>query len=368
MSKILVVEDSKAVLSNIVKILNLNGYNTLSATNGAEGFEIARTELPDLIISDIMMPECDGYTLLNDLRKNSKTEQIPIIFLSAKVDRIEIRKGMVAGADDYITKPFRTNDLIESIETQLAKKTKLNSKLEELYSNISTYIPHELRTPLVSIFGYTDMMISDLDLLSKGEMKIMLSGIRNTADRLYKTLEKFLRYSETELMMKDQASYKELLDNYVSSPHWMIEEVLEKSSFRSRVNYKNDVKATEFEIKIFADHFKLIVEELLVNANKFSTKDSEILLETKNSDNKFSVTVTNYGRGMSSEEIAKISPFVQHKRKVYEQDGNGLGLAIIKRLCEFYSAQIQINSHPDSVTRIEVLFSSRLSVPEGIAI
>ncbi len=368
MSKILVVEDSKAVLSNIVKILNLNGYNTLSATNGREGFEIARAESPDLILSDIMMPECDGYALLNDLRKDPKTEQIPIIFLSAKVDRIEIRKGMVAGADDYITKPFRTSELLDAIETQIAKKTKLTSKLEELYSNISSYVPHELRTPLVSIFGYTDMMLSDLDLLSKSEMKIMLSGIRNTSDRLYKTLEKFLRYSETELMIKDQVNYTELLDHYISSPYWIIEEVLEKSGFRDRINFKNDSQVAEFEIRMFADHFKLIIEELLVNANKFSTKDSEILLETKNVDGHFSVIVTNFGRGMTSEEIEKISPFVQHKRKTFEQDGNGLGLAIIKRLCEFYKTQIHIESQPDSITKIEILFPSRLTVTEGIAI
>lgn len=368
MSKILVVEDSVEVLSNIIKILMLNGYTSISAGDGREGFEVARREIPDLIVADIMMPEYDGYTMLNKLRTDPNTEHIPVIFLSAKVDRIEIRKGMAAGADDYITKPFRAKDLIDSIETQLRKKKKVEDTLNELYNNISSYIPHELRTPLVAIFGYTDLMLSDLENLRKEEMKSMLSSIRKTADGLYNTLEKFLLYSETEVMLKDQANYKELKDNYMSSPEWIIQELISKTDYPGKILFNNLTHMDEMEIKIFPDHFKTIVEEILTNAVKFSSSDADIKVVVKNTNGSYSFSVTNTGRGMTTAEIAKISPFIQHGRSVFEQKGNGLGLAIVKRLCKFYDASFNIQSQPDDITKVEIVFPAKIAVTEGIAI
>jgi len=121
MKKILVIDDNNAIRENTAEILDLAGYNTLTAENGKIGVEIALRERPDLIVCDIMMPELDGYGVLHLLRKNAATENIPFIFLTAKTERTDFRKGMEMGADDYITKPFDDIELLKAIEIRLKK-------------------------------------------------------------------------------------------------------------------------------------------------------------------------------------------------------------------------------------------------------
>src|SRR6266536_1730904 len=103
---ILIIYDHNEIRENIAEILYLGGYKTMTAENGKKGIELAVREKPDLIVCDIMMPELDGYGVLHLLRKNPETEDIPLIFLTAKAERSDLRKGMEMGADDYVTKPF----------------------------------------------------------------------------------------------------------------------------------------------------------------------------------------------------------------------------------------------------------------------
>lgn len=120
--KILIVEDNKDVRENISEILALSGYETYSAANGKTGVEEALRIQPDLIICDIMMPELDGYGVLRILSKNNAFDDVPFIFLTAKTELIDMRKGMTLGADDYITKPFDDVELLDTIEVRLKKK------------------------------------------------------------------------------------------------------------------------------------------------------------------------------------------------------------------------------------------------------
>jgi len=127
MKKILVIEDNKDILDNTVEILGLSNYEAIAASSGKEGIEKASSQLPDLILCDIMMPELDGYGVLHMVQKNPKLERIPFIFLTAKTEKDDIRKGMSLGADDYITKPFDATDLLNAIDSRL-KKAKLHDK------------------------------------------------------------------------------------------------------------------------------------------------------------------------------------------------------------------------------------------------
>jgi DNA-binding response OmpR family regulator len=121
MKKILVIDDSTEIRENTAEIISLAGYNVYTAENGRRGVEIAFQEIPDLIVCDIMMPELDGYGVLHLIKKNAVTEHIPFIFLTAKTERIDFRKGMEMGADDYITKPFDDLELLRAIEMRLRK-------------------------------------------------------------------------------------------------------------------------------------------------------------------------------------------------------------------------------------------------------
>ncbi len=128
MRRLLVIDDHEDIRENIAEILTLAGYEVFTAPNGKKGVETALKEKPDLIICDIMMPELDGYGVLHLLRKNDATLDTPFIFLTAKTERSDFRKGMEMGADDYITKPFDDIELLNAIEIRLKKYDILHGK------------------------------------------------------------------------------------------------------------------------------------------------------------------------------------------------------------------------------------------------
>ncbi|MBX2907390.1 MAG: response regulator [Taibaiella sp.] len=129
MKTILVIEDNEDIRENVTEILTLSDYNVISAANGKEGIETAQKQKPDLIICDIMMPGVDGYGVLHVLHKDPETQNIPFIFLTSKSERSDFRSAMEMGADDYITKPFAGNELLNAIESRLKKNEVIKKKL-----------------------------------------------------------------------------------------------------------------------------------------------------------------------------------------------------------------------------------------------
>ncbi|NET10506.1 MAG: EAL domain-containing response regulator [Symploca sp. SIO2B6] len=119
---ILVIEDEVHIRELIVELLQDSNFQVISADNGNTGLQLADEHIPDLVICDIMMPGLDGYEVLRRIRENLRTAATPLIFLTAKTERLDLRKGMVMGADDYITKPFTCDELLGSIQTRLAKQ------------------------------------------------------------------------------------------------------------------------------------------------------------------------------------------------------------------------------------------------------
>ena len=140
MKSILVIEDNKDIRENTAEILDLAGYKTFTAENGKKGVDVAIREKPDVIVCDIMMPELDGYGVLHLVRKNVDTQSIPFIFLTAKTERSDFRKGMEMGADDYITKPFEDIELLNAIEIRLKKAEILGNKYASSQHGLSQFI------------------------------------------------------------------------------------------------------------------------------------------------------------------------------------------------------------------------------------
>lgn len=129
MKKILLIEDNEDIRNNTAEILELSSYEVFVAENGKVGVEKAIEHLPDLIICDIMMPELDGYGVFHAIRKNTSIKNIPFIFLTAKTERSDFRKGMELGADDYITKPFSGTELLNAVDSRLKKFNLLKQEL-----------------------------------------------------------------------------------------------------------------------------------------------------------------------------------------------------------------------------------------------
>src|SRR6187431_1732578 len=140
MKTILLIEDNHKVRENIGEILELAGYTVLSAENGKVGVGITKQTIPDLIICDVMMPELDGYGVLHVLSKNPATAGIPFVFLTAKAEKDDVRKGMNLGADDYLTKPFDDIELLNAIEIRLKKHDALKNEFNKSSEGLDDFL------------------------------------------------------------------------------------------------------------------------------------------------------------------------------------------------------------------------------------
>ncbi|MEG4251397.1 EAL domain-containing response regulator [Microcoleus sp. Pol10D4] len=139
MKKILVIEDEQVIRENILKLLKAEGFDVTGAENGAKGLYAAVSNVPDVIICDVMMPELDGYGVLVALRSNPVTATVPFVFLTGKADRSEMRQGMELGADDYLTKPFSKAELVGAISSRLKKQEAVAEQYNTLRSQSSEY-------------------------------------------------------------------------------------------------------------------------------------------------------------------------------------------------------------------------------------
>ncbi len=138
--KILLIEDNKAIRENTTEILELAGYTVAAAEDGKKGVDLALKEPPDVIICDIMMPVLDGYGVLHLLNKNPITSSIPFIFLTAKADRSDFRKGMEMGADDYISKPFDDIELLNAIDVRLKKAELMKTEYSASVDGLNNFL------------------------------------------------------------------------------------------------------------------------------------------------------------------------------------------------------------------------------------
>jgi CRP-like cAMP-binding protein/CheY-like chemotaxis protein len=226
--KILLIEDNQEMAENITSILELANYDVLYANNGKQGVSVAQKSQPDLILCDIMMPELDGYGVLHILNHDPETASIPFVFLTAKADKGEVREGMNLGADDYITKPFDSTDLLKVIEIRLKKKETLRSsystndfnltslfsetkelkELEKLYGNrpVRNYRKKEF----LFMEGQSP---TDLYFIRKGEIKTykvnydgkeLITGIHNSGSFLgYVALLEERPYNENAEVLEE---------------------------------------------------------------------------------------------------------------------------------------------------------------------
>src|SRR5262245_28895313 len=162
MKRILVIEDNHRLRREIVNVLELHGFEVDSAPNGRVGLERIQAARPSLVICDLMMPELDGYETLKIVRANPETEALPFVILTARDERQQMRQGMELGADDYVVKPFKFDDLVRAVNAAFEKHARVarqaDKKLDKLREDVAAALPHELRTPLACIMGYAEML------------------------------------------------------------------------------------------------------------------------------------------------------------------------------------------------------------------
>ena len=358
MHKILVIDDDALLRQTIALVLKARGHQIIEAENGLVGIQMARSQQPDLIISDVNMPECDGYQVLEALRADSTTTNIPFVFMTGQADDEGMRRGMIGGADDYLPKPFAMDALLATVDARLRKETQrkaaADKRLAELRSNLSLMLPHELNTPLIGILGFGEIIISCADSLSPEELVEMGQSIVTSGQRLQHLIQNFLLYSQLELLGADARDVSLMRNKYTTAAHELIAELLQRRADAG--NRAGDLKLelTRVEGAISAELLSKIVEELADNAFKFSQPGQAVRVTARMDAGTLELTITDGGRGFKAEHIGQISAYLQFERRQHEQQGSGLGLIIAKRLAELHGGSLTIHSDGRTGTTVVV--------------
>jgi signal transduction histidine kinase len=360
MKKILVIDDEEWLREMVQMALREKGFDVVEAENGAAGIEAARRELPDLILCDVNMEKVNGYLTLSALRNEPSTAAIPFILMTGLADNAGMRQGMELGADDYLPKPFAIEALYAAVDARLKKaqamRQEAERKLADLRDNISMMLPHELRTPLNGIVAYGEILAADAASLPAGEIAEMGRGIYDSGKRLERLVENFLIYAQIELLAADPQKVMVLRTKQTSSPSKLIEERARAQAQAARRENDLVLELAELPIPISEDHLAKVVEELVQNAFKFSEAGRQVCLKLFALANGVALSVSDQGRGFSTEHITKVGAYMQFDRKMHEQQGLGLGLTIARRLTELHGGTLSIQSKRDSATTVTVKF------------
>jgi len=362
MKKILVIDDEEWLREMIQLALQQRGFQVIEAANGGDGIEMARKELPDLILCDINMGKVDGYLTLSSLRNEAPTAAIPFILMTGLADNAGMRHGMELGADDYLPKPFTTDGLYAAVDARLKKaqtiRDEAERKLAHLRDNISLMMPHEMRTPLNGILSNAELLASSAATLKPGDVAEIGQDIHKSSERLARLIENFLIYAQLELVAADPKNVNALRVGRTEHPKVLIKH--HAAAQASQAGRLSDLsfELVDIPLPITEEYFSKITDELLQNAFKFSEPGSPVRVTLAESPQGGAVTlsVSDKGRGFNAEQITRIGAYMQFDRKLHEQQGLGLGLTIAKRLVELHGGTFTIVSDKESGTVISARF------------
>ncbi|HTY38709.1 MAG TPA: hybrid sensor histidine kinase/response regulator [Bacteroidota bacterium] len=362
MTKVLVIDDEMAIREVIAHTLRKASYEVFTATNGAEGLELARKQLPGLIICDVRMVLVDGYEVLSAIRNNPSTASIPFIMVTSMASVERMRQGMELGADDFLPKPFTPSQLLGAVKARLEKHRLLvqeaESKLELLRQHLSTALPHELRTPLNGILGYADILRKQFNDLEPREVSQMAERIYKNGKRLNRLVENFLIYAQIEIIKMDYQKIEQLRKNRSPDAQKIIDTAACQRAYESERAGDLILKLEPGAVAMSPEYFSKTFEEIFDNAIRYSKKGSPLVVETGVSNGEYVLTVRDHGRGMSAEQIHGIGAYMQFERKVYEQQGSGLGLTVAKRLTEIHGGYLRLDSDYGKGTTVTVTIPS----------
>ncbi|MBD2328778.1 response regulator [Alkalinema sp. FACHB-956] len=364
--RIVVIEDEEDVRSNIVEILDSGGFESIDANNGATGLQMIRQYHPDLVLCDIKMGNGDGYAVLQEIRRDPSTAAIPFVFLSAKTDHSDVRHGMNLGADDYLTKPFRRVELLETITARLKKHQACSqSSLVESASGESASCEN------------TDMAASApqewVSAISH-DLRAPLTTIRMALRMMEMIPDRWRQYLSVAQLACEQGDrlIEQLLDQYVSSTAetdssttildlqpW-VEQRIAAFEVQAQVNQQS----LTFELSTSIDRIEVseitlhrVLVELLHNACKYTppggairltleipaTKPTTLRITLRNSAEIPTADLTRIFDRFYRAAPATVGLHSPHND--YAPKGSGLGLALVQSLVKQAQGEISVQSN-----------------------
>ncbi|MFY8162042.1 MAG: hybrid sensor histidine kinase/response regulator [Candidatus Kapaibacteriota bacterium] len=350
--KILIVDDNALNRKILKEQLLKMGVIVTMAENGAEGIKVAKDTIPDLILLDIMMPLVNGYEVCKSLKEDYSTRDIPIIFLSAKIDSEDIVKGLRLGAVDYINKPFlHPEELLARISTHIEIKIyrdslvvqneRLNSINQEKNDFIATIV-HDLKNPVFNISLIAKTILKDKNI-NKEDIKDLAQDIEKSSDKILSLINSILdlaSYENNREIRYEQININETLFACIT---------LQKENAK-RKNIKLNLDLSETQIDIVSDRTALmqIFDNIISNAIKYSFLDTEVNINYNISDNQdyVIINIEDSGPGISPEDQKKMfGKFTKLTAKpTGDESSSGLGLYAVKISAELINADIKISS------------------------
>jgi signal transduction histidine kinase len=355
--KILIIDDEESYRQIIAMTLQVSNFDVIEAADGAEGMAAAKMHHPDLILCDVNMPKMDGHALLGMLKAEREFAGIPFIFLTGNSGHGDMRKGMQLGADDYLTKPFTAEELVNAVNARFTKKQNIQrffeSQFDDIRSNIVLSLPHEYRTPLNGILGFSQILIDEANI-SEEEVKQIGTMIHRSGKRLHHLLENMVLFGQLQLWQHDEQKKSEMRLHHPAGVCEAVPGVLEEQMRNHERPGAVTSSLADCSVKMSVQYLMKIVEELTDNALKFSGKGSRVTVNAELRGSSVVISVSDTGRGMTEEQIGRIAGFQQFERGYYEQQGAGLGLMVTRLLAEIHGGEMTIESEKGSGTTVHI--------------
>ncbi len=361
MKNILLIENDDSSIKTIVTALGENYYLDVAET-ATKGYGLALKNAPDLVICNKHIYDSSENEVLHRLRDDSFISTIPFVYLINK-DTVWVEKPDKTNAFDYfISKPFKRNEILKVIKLALEKYTavleKSEKKLQDLMGSISFALPHEFFTPLNGILGFSEIIVKDFDHLSKPEILQMLGYINSDAQRLKKITENFLAFAQLEMISRDPDKVNSLRTSYFINPKDIIIQTANQAAAEADRADDLILEIEDGVLRMTESYLKKIITEIVSNAFKFSAKGTPVIVSMLSNDISVMISVSDNGRGMTPEQVISIGAYMQFDRKIYEQQGSGLGLIIAKKITELYGGHFTIESTVNEGTKVNIVFDN----------
>ena len=340
---IFIAEDVPKNLQVLCNILRKESYRISAAGNGRQALEMIPEVKPDLVLLDVMMPELNGFEVCEQMQKDPRLKEIPVIFLTAKAETTDILKGFEAGAVDYVTKPFTGAELLARVKIHLDLKF-AREELKELISvrdKFFSIIAHDLRNPIQFLLLSSDLLYNEYDILSEEERKDYVQKFFNGATRISALLENLLEWSRTQRgLIECKPDSLDIGDTVTNSINLLQTHAKEKD-----ISITSLVKPG---LIAFVDRnmMRTVLRNLLSNAVKFTYPGGEVKVDAALKGKIIEIVVSDNGMGMSENEIDGLFKFTTPGGTLgtANEKGTGLGLLLCKEFVEKNKGTISVTS------------------------
>lgn len=352
---ILVAEDTRTILYSIAKLLEFEGFQVITAEDGQAAIDLLKTNKPDLIIADIMMPNVDGYGLYRHVHADARLKQIPFIFLTAKATKNDVRLGKEMGADDYLVKPFDPKDLVAAVRGKLHRmeelRTQKETEMEDLSEHIFSYLTHKLRVPLSNMRAILNDLRDPARNYAQDDLQSIYNQLDQNTQDMDSLLEKFSLLTRLENFMDEDT----FMDGAVVVSISEIVQQLKQNWF-PEVEFETDDQLHTLFARGDGGYLYRVFNELLDNARRNQKHiDDKIFLRVSYSNRNLIFEVEDKGYGIPEKDLPRIfNKFYQCESKSRLTRGTGLGLALVKIILDLHQGEIRVESIVDKGSKFTI--------------